>query len=50
MTLNIVTIIVAVVFLIKIIDGFKKGVVKEICSLVSMFVLCALAHSGLLLF
>ena len=43
MTLNIVTIIVAVVFLIKIIDGLKKGVVKEICSLVSMFGLCALA-------
>lgn len=43
MTLNLITIIVAVVFLIKIIDGFKKGVVKEVCSVVSMFVLCALA-------
>lgn len=43
MTLNFVTIVVAVVFLIKFIDGFKKGVVKEVCSVVSLFVLCAFA-------
>lgn len=43
MTFDLVTIIVVVIFLIKIIDGFRKGMVKEICSVVSMFVLCALA-------
>lgn len=43
MTFNLISIIVIAAFLIKMIDGFRKGMVKEICSVVSLFVLCALA-------
>ena len=46
--MNILLIIVAVAALCKLIDGYKKGMVKEIISLVSMVVLCLVA--GLIAF
>lgn len=41
--MNILLIIAAVAALYKLIDGFKKGIIKEIISLVSMVVLCMAA-------
>lgn len=41
--MNILLIIVAVAALYKLIDGFKKGIIKEIISLISMVVLCMVA-------
>ena len=41
--MNILLIIAAVAALYKLVDGFKKGIVKEIISLVSMVVLCLVA-------
>lgn len=46
--MNILLIIVAVAALYKLVDGYKKGIVKEIISLVSMIVLCLVA--GLIAF
>ena len=40
-TINFLFLIVLGVALIKLIDGYKKGIIKEIISLVSLFVLCA---------
>ena len=40
---NILLIIVAVAALYKLVDGYKKGIVKEIISLISMVVLCMVA-------
>lgn len=40
-TINFLLLIVLGVALIKLIDGYKKGIIKEIISLVSLFVLCA---------
>lgn len=41
MNINFLLVIVLILALYKIIDGYKKGMVKEIISLVSMAVLCA---------
>lgn len=41
--MNLLLIIVAVAALCKLVDGYKKGMVKEIISLVSMVVLCMVA-------
>lgn len=41
--LNIMLIIVVVAALFKVVDGYKKGVVKEVVSLISMVVLCVVA-------
>lgn len=38
--MNILLIIVVILALLKLMDGFKKGMVKEIISLISMIVLC----------
>ncbi|MCM1542169.1 MAG: CvpA family protein [Blautia sp.] len=46
--MNLLLIIVAVAALCKLVDGYKKGMVREIISLVSMVVLCIVA--GLLAF
>ncbi|MCM1065125.1 MAG: CvpA family protein [Eubacterium sp.] len=46
--MNLLLIVVAVAALCKLVDGYKKGMVKEIISLVSMVVLCVVA--GLLSF
>lgn len=43
MNLNYLVIIVVILAICKVIDGYKKGMVKEIVSLVSMAVLCAAA-------
>lgn len=43
MNLNFLMIIVIILVLYKVVDGYKKGMVKEIISLVSMAVLCAVA-------
>lgn len=40
MNINILLLIVALFCLIKVIDGYKKGMVKEIVSLVSLIVMC----------
>ena len=40
-TINFLFLIVLGVALIKLIDGYKKGIIKEIISLVSLLVLCA---------
>ena len=40
-TINFLLLIVLGVALIKLIDGYKKGIIKEIISLVSLLVLCA---------
>lgn len=41
--MNLLLIVVAVAALCKLVDGYKKGMVKEIISLVSMIVLCMVA-------
>lgn len=41
--LNIMFIIVVIAIICKMADGYKKGMVKEIVSLVSMIVLCLVA-------
>ncbi len=41
--MNILAIIVLVLFLWKIADGYKKGMVKEIISFISLLVLCLVA-------
>lgn len=41
MNINFLLVIVLILVLYKIMDGYKKGMVKEIISLVSMAVLCA---------
>lgn len=41
--MNILLIVVAVAALYKLVDGYKKGIVREIISLVSMIVLCLVA-------
>ncbi len=41
MNINFLLVIVLILIFYKIIDGYKKGMVKEIISLVSMAVLCA---------
>ncbi len=41
MNVNILLVIVAIAAFLKAIDGYKKGMVKEIISLVSMAILCA---------
>lgn len=46
--MNLLLIVVAVAALCKVVDGYKKGMVKEIISLVSMIVLCMVA--GLIAF
>lgn len=46
--MNILLIVVAVAALYKLVDGYKKGMVKEIISLISMVVLCLVA--GLIAF
>ena len=43
MNLNFLLIIVVILAVYKVVDGYKKGMVKEIVSLVSMAVLCAVA-------
>lgn len=43
MKLNFLMIIVIILAVYKVADGYKKGMVKEIVSLVSMAVLCAVA-------
>ena len=41
--INIMLIIVIIAVICKMVDGYKKGMVKEIISLVSMVVLCLVA-------
>ncbi len=41
--LNIMLIIVAIAVLIKMVDGYRKGIVKEVISLVSLVVLSVVA-------
>lgn len=43
MNLNIMFIVAAIAVVVKMIDGYKKGMVREIISLVSMVVLCIVA-------
>lgn len=43
MNINFLLVIVIILAIYKIADGYKKGMVKEIISLVSMAVLCAVA-------
>ena len=43
MNINFLLIIVVILAIFKMADGYKRGVVKEIISLVSMAVLCAVA-------
>lgn len=43
MNINILLIIVVIAAIVKICDGYKKGMVKEIISLVSLAVLCGVA-------
>lgn len=43
MNLNFLLIIVVILAVYKVVDGYKKGMVKEIVSLISMAVLCAVA-------
>lgn len=40
MSINIMLVIVLIVLLFKMSDGYKKGMVKEIVSVISMIVLC----------
>ena len=40
LNINIMLIVLALAVIFKIVDGFKKGMVKEIISLISMVVLC----------
>ena len=46
--MNILLIIAAIAAIYKLVDGYKKGMVKEIISLISMVVLCMVA--GLIAF
>lgn len=41
--INIMLVVVVLVAVFKIVDGYKKGVIKEIISLISMVVLCVVA-------
>lgn len=41
--INIMLVVVVLAALFKMVDGYKKGVVKEVVSLVSMIVLCVVA-------
>lgn len=41
--MNIMLVVVVLAALLKMVDGYKKGVVKEVVSLVSMIVLCVVA-------
>lgn len=41
MSINILLIIAVIAAVIKMVDGYKKGMIKEIISLVSMAILCA---------
>lgn len=41
MSINILLIIAVAAAVVKMVDGYKKGMVKEIISLVSMAILCA---------
>lgn len=41
--INILLVIVVAAAVLKIIDGYRKGMVKEIISLISMIVLCVVA-------
>lgn len=41
MNINILLVIVIIAALVKVLDGYKKGMVKEIISLVSLTILCA---------
>lgn len=43
MNINFLLVVVLILALYKLMDGYKKGMVKEIISLVSMAVLCAVA-------
>lgn len=43
MNINFLMIVVIIFAVYKVVDGYKKGMVKEIISLVSMAVLCAVA-------
>lgn len=43
MNINILLIAAAVAVLFKLVDGYKKGIVREIISLISMIVLCLAA-------
>lgn len=43
MNINFLMIVVIILAVYKVVDGYKKGMVKEIISLVSMAVLCAVA-------
>lgn len=43
MKINILLIVAAAAALFKLVDGYKKGMVREIISLVSMIVLCLVA-------
>lgn len=48
--INILLIVVVILALAKAVDGYKKGIVKEVVSLISMIVLClvaALAVNGI---
>lgn len=50
MEINILTVIVVVFLVLKIVDGYKKGMVKEIISFISLLFLClvvALIGNGL---
>ena len=42
MSINFVLIIVVLAVLFKIVDGYKRGVVKELSSLISLIVICIL--------
>lgn len=41
--INLMLVVVALVAIVKAVDGYKKGMVKEVISLVSLVVLCIVA-------
>ena len=41
--INILLVIVVVAGIFKLVDGYKKGIVKEVVSLIAMLVLCLIA-------
>ena len=41
--INIMLVAVILIVVLKIVDGYRKGVVKEVISLISMVVLCVVA-------
>lgn len=43
LNINLMLIIVVIAALCKVVDGYKKGMIKEIVSLISMVVLCIVA-------